>query len=859
MTEPPSNPRRLRPDPAAVFDAFAEPAALIGPGGRIWRVNAGFTEHFGAAIADASLDDWLCDPLDRHAAPWRRGGPGSGAFRALVKTADGGECAAQITVRGAGAGVLLATLTIQRADRDAQAVAETRLDIATRLGELSAWRYDFDTAEGWVEGPLAGPFNGFGPAAWRGRVHPDDLGALTAAFLAMEFGGGFDQRFRVRGEDGRWRLHHACGAREPGFGPNGRRASGFVRDAGGAQGEVDADPAEAAASAQMSAWTYDVTSRRLRLTGPVLERLGLPQPVFELDILDWRARLPTCDHAQMDQATRDLEARGVTEVEYRVRAQNGELVWLTLRGGVSEQDASGAVLRFSGFLSEISPRKQLEHKLAERERQLSEAVDAGLIGIWSIDMSTGAQRVHGRLASWMKAGPDGEVEPAQWRAVIHPDEFAKARAAHEAVRAGRAFRTFDYRLAAPEGWRWARTTGQIVESDPAGRPLRAAGVVIDISAERAFARALAAEKRRFETIYQNTPALMHSVDADGRTIMVSDYWSARMGYAREEAAGAPGWRFFIPDDQARVRDDILPRSMREGVIKNVPLTALTRSGEPIEVRLSAFWERDEIGRPVRAHGVFAEVGDLNEARRELEAQNEALERVNRELGRFTTVASHDLQEPLRKISAFASLLRRRYSGSIDPDADQSLEYLVDAAGRMRTLIDDLLAYSRASSRAVAFEPIALSAVWAETLEGHDLQIAEAEAHIEAGPLPAVRGDRVLLKLLFANLLSNALKYRKGPGVRISLQASAERGAVRLVFADDGIGFDQSFAEKVFEPFSRLHGREEYAGTGIGLAICQQAVERQGGRIWVETAPGAGARFHITLPAEAQSGATAGAA
>lgn len=855
--------RRHGPEADALLDAFAEAAALVEPGGRVRQVNRAFTARFGPGPWEGrSLDSLLIDPLDVHAPPWRLAAASSasaGPALMRVRLPDDEELDARITVRRAGEDVFLATLVAAPAsepggesgDRPELSLAQTRLDLALRHGGLSPWRHDFDIGEGWVEGALEEDYPapaGFGPDGWRGRIHPDDLPSLNAAFLAMEFGGRLDQRFRVRAPGGLWRIHHASGAREPGFGRGARRASGFLRDLGVAGVDAETDTAEAAASAQMSAWTYEVQARRLRLTGAVLERLGLPGPAFEMGMKDWRARVPDADQSQIDRATSELARDGVTEVEYRVRNEDGELVWLSLRGGVSEQDAGGAVLRYSGFISEIGARKQLEQRLAERERQLSEAVEAGLIGIWSIDLRTGRQTVQGRLASWMSAGADGEVWAAEWRAVIHPDDFQTAFLAFEAIAAGQPFGALEYRLRVPEGWRWARTVGRIVEHDPAGRALRAAGVVIDISAERAFARALKAEKRRFETVYQNTPALMHSIDAQGRTIMVSDYWVARMGCSREDAMGAPGWSFFAPADQARVRDDVIPRSMREGVIRTVPLTLLTRSGEPIEVRLSAFWERDEAGRPVRAHGVFQEVGDLNQAGRDLEGRNQELERVNRELNRFTTIASHDLQEPLRKISAFASLLRRRYVGTIDSDADRSLEYLVDAAGRMRTLIDDLLSYTRASSRPVERETVDLGALWREVAQGHDLLIADAEAVIENGDLPAVRADPVLMKLLFANLLSNALKYRKGPGVRIAVKGFMQRGEVCLSFADDGIGFDPRFAAKVFEPFARLHGRDEFAGTGIGLAICQQAVERQGGRIWVESAPDEGARFLITLPA-----------
>jgi light-regulated signal transduction histidine kinase (bacteriophytochrome) len=297
----------------------------------------------------------------------------------------------------------------------------------------------------------------------------------------------------------------------------------------------------------------------------------------------------------------------------------------------------------------------------------------------------------------------------------------------------------------------------------------------------------------------------------------------------------------------------LPQVLRHGAVDTVPLTALTRSGAPIEVRLSAFLERGAGGEPLIAHGAFSDVSDLNAARRALERHAAALERSNRELDRFATVASHDLQEPLRKISAFASLLARRYEDQIDADGRQSLAYLVDAAQRMRRLIDDLLAYSRTSNRELELEPVDLSALLAATLEELSLMVTEARAEIEAGPLPTVQADLTLMRLLFQNLVSNALKYRKGAHVRVVVRAERDGEAWRITVADDGIGFDPRFSDKVFAPFQRLHNREAYAGTGIGLAICQQAVERHGGRIWVDTEPGFGARFHFTLPDRAQAG------
>jgi len=360
---------------------------------------------------------------------------------------------------------------------------------------------------------------------------------------------------------------------------------------------------------------------------------------------------------------------------------------------------------------------------------------------------------------------------------------------------------------------------------------------------------MTADRLRFETIYRSMPALLHSIDAEGRTTLVSDYWLQRMGYRREDVIGAPGWAFMDEDSVRRIREDVIPRTFAVGLVENVPVVSFTASGERLELRLSAFVERDPDGEPIAAHGVFSDVTDLSKAQRALETHADALERSNRELNRFATVASHDLQEPLRKISAFASLLQHRHPEGLGAESDQALGFLIDAAGRMRTLIDDLLTYSRASNRPLETEAVELGALVDDVRDELDVSIREAQARIDLDALPAVHGDRDLLHALFQNLLSNALKYRKGDGVRITLSARrVDGGLVEICVADDGIGLDPQFSEKIFTPFARLHGREEYSGTGIGLAICQQAAERMGGHIWVESAPGEGARFCFTVPA-----------
>jgi signal transduction histidine kinase len=226
---------------------------------------------------------------------------------------------------------------------------------------------------------------------------------------------------------------------------------------------------------------------------------------------------------------------------------------------------------------------------------------------------------------------------------------------------------------------------------------------------------------------------------------------------------------------------------------------------------------------------------------------EALERSNAELAEFAYVASHDLSEPLRMISSYLQLLRRRHGDRLGDEAHEYIGHAVDGAGRMRALIDGLLAYSRAG-RGPAPESIDCGAVVEDVVHGLAAAIAEANATVTVDELPTVPGDRVQLGQLFQNLIANGLKFRRGDSVDVRVSAEQHEGAWTFEVSDDGIGIDARHRDRVFGMFQRLHGRDAYEGTGIGLAICRKIVERHGGRIWVDGREGGGTVVSFTLPA-----------
>jgi two-component system, sensor histidine kinase and response regulator len=225
----------------------------------------------------------------------------------------------------------------------------------------------------------------------------------------------------------------------------------------------------------------------------------------------------------------------------------------------------------------------------------------------------------------------------------------------------------------------------------------------------------------------------------------------------------------------------------------------------------------------------------------------ALQRSNAELEQLAYVASHDMQEPLRMIASYLQLVEQRYQDKLDADGREFIGFAVDGAKRMQGLINDLLTYSRVGTKAKPLVPVALAAATDTALSHLRVAIAEAGAHIEVGELPKVRGDGMQLIQLMQNLIANAIKFRGSEAPRVQILCRVDEAGWRVTVRDNGIGIEPPYFERVFVLFQRLHGRGTYPGTGIGLALCKRIVERHGGRIWVESAPGQGTAFHFTIP------------
>ena len=322
---------------------------------------------------------------------------------------------------------------------------------------------------------------------------------------------------------------------------------------------------------------------------------------------------------------------------------------------------------------------------------------------------------------------------------------------------------------------------------------------------------------------------VYITDLEDRLIFVNGSFCESYGYEEEEILG----------QESRIFEENISSELDQEGYKG-ECNHKTKDGREFPVSLSKSIIRNEDGDPIAIVGVTR---DITERVR----WEEELKRSNQELEQFAYVASHDLQEPLRMVSSYTQLLAKHYQDKLDSTANEFISFAVDGATRMQRLINDLLAYSRLGTHGAPFESIDLETVFDETVSNLQIAIDESGSVVTHDLLPTVIADKVQIGRLFQNLIGNAIKFRNEspPQVHISAKQNGEQWVFSV--CDNGIGLAPEFAKRIFVIFQRLHTREEYSGTGVGLAICKKIVERHGGRIWVESQPEKGATFYFTLP------------
>jgi PAS domain S-box-containing protein len=365
-------------------------------------------------------------------------------------------------------------------------------------------------------------------------------------------------------------------------------------------------------------------------------------------------------------------------------------------------------------------------------------------------------------------------------------------------------------------------------------------------------------EEKYRTILENIEEGYYEMDLNGRFTFINDSVNQILERTSKQIIGVPYQNFFAPGYVERLSQafDLVCQTGRP--LKSVESRIFRTNEVGRFVELSMLLIQDEDGQPVGLRGTIRDITERKQAE-QLQIERKVLERSNRELEQFAYVASHDLQEPLNKIQLFGDRLIAKSSLNLDKTGQDYLDRMLKATNRMQTLIDNLLTLSQVATRGRPFVPTNLTEILEEVISDLETRVRVTGGVIQTSPLPTIDADPIQMHQLFQNLISNGLKFHRQnapPVIKLRALTPVSRKGQKYIFGeqycqifivDNGIGFEEKFSARIFQPFQRLHGQNAYEGTGMGLAICQRIVERHGGRITVKSAPDKGTTFTLTLP------------
>jgi PAS domain S-box-containing protein len=363
-----------------------------------------------------------------------------------------------------------------------------------------------------------------------------------------------------------------------------------------------------------------------------------------------------------------------------------------------------------------------------------------------------------------------------------------------------------------------------------------------IATPEAMAGETKQSKELFRTLFHRSPIGTYIIQ-DGRFRLVNRQLAYILGYDEDELIGRPALGFVLMEDRNAVRDNAV-KMLKAGSSVGYEFRIITK-----QARIK--WVMETV-TPVHYHKKRATLGSLIDVteRKHMEERLKQItldmRRSNTELEQFAYVISHDLHEPLRMVSSYTQLLAKRYRNELDADANEFISYAADGAQRMQALLNDLLGYSRVGTRGKPFALVDCQRVVEQAMSNLRIAIEECGASVTYDVLPGVLGDEGQLVRLFQNLIGNGIKFRGAEAPCVHISALRWHNIVTFSVKDNGIGIDPQHSRTIFEIFRRLHTREEYPGTGMGLAICRKIVERHGGRISVQSRPGEGSTFFFTI-------------
>jgi len=602
-------------------------------------------------------------------------------------------------------------------------------------------------------------------------------------------------------------------------------------------------------------WDWHVQSNKVWYAPRFRELLGYSKgDDFPDQLNSFTDRLHRDDRHRVLKSLNDhLRSRSPHDEEYRLLTQYAGYRWFRGRGQAT-WDETGEPIRMAGSIQDVHERRLTQDTLASTKLKLQQALIGGNVGMWDWNIETNDLEVSPELMHQIGGDMSNPwTSFDDWERAVHSDDLPLAQKKVWDYIEGRTDKyKVSFRLRTVSGgYRWILSRGMLFRNE-AGQPGRFIGVHVDITELRETQQALAESEARFRGIFNQTFQFIGLMSPDGTLVDANRASLHGAGIDASEVLGRKFWDTIwwthSPEQQERLRQAV--RKAAAGEFDRFEATHLSPDGSIIYIDFSLKPVLNDAGEVLYLIPEGRDVSELKQYEEQLKLRTLALEQSNQELEQFAYIASHDLQEPLRTIVGFCQLLELDHKASLDETGKKYLNMVVDGGKRMQSLINDLLEYSRVARRGRAFKLQSVGTAVEEACALLHSAIDEAGATIDVSELPELAIDLGQMVRVFQNLIGNAVKYREKQAPHVRIWAEPAGSNWNIYVADNGIGIAREFAEQVFIIFKRLHTREEYSGTGIGLAICRRIIERHGGRIQLVYADGSatsGSVFKITLP------------
>ena len=568
--------------------------------------------------------------------------------------------------------------------------------------------------------------------------------------------------------------------------------------------------------------------------------------------------------------SRTLNGEIINNFDETIIFSNGEKEYRQLSSAPIKNEYNkivGAV----AVVRDITKQKKIEESLRVSEERLRLAQTLGEVGVWDWNVITNDLYFTPELEQLYGLSPGTIKTYDDWRRLTHPDDIERIELERDSQIAKNQPFDIEFRIFHDSGdTRWLSTRGGAIYDDK-GEVIRVLGINTDITTRKEAEEILQTTLLRFYKILSNMSASVLLVTSDKKVEFVNqefcDYF-----YLDKEPEYYNGFRSsemthlirnaYRNPDEALIRikeivndwkpvhgEEVLMRDGKTCLRDFVPLFIDGKPYGRVWLHLD-MTERKLTEEKLHKSNtrLIKEVNDHKNTELKLKEMVNELKRSNKELEQFAYVSSHDLQEPLRMVALFTQLLERRYKGKLDDDADDYIQFIVEGAQRMKLLIDDLLSYSRLNTQGNEFGPINMDKVMDNVLSNLQLISEENNAEITVHePFPTIIGDESQMTHVFQNLIANGIKFndKETPKIEISVKEDENRWIFSV--SDNGIGIAPEYQKQIFEIFKRLHDRDKYPGTGIGLAICQKIIEKHAGEIWIESSKGNGSIFYFTIP------------